>query len=180
MDFNTNDIKLRMDKVIETLEKNFSNVRAGRANPSMLDNIMILYYNTNTPLKSLASISVPEARQLLIKPFDKSILGAIEKSIYEANIGLTPTNDGENIRIVIPSLTEERRVELTKQVKVIAEEGRISLRNIRHDVINDIKKQDLSIDQEKNYINKIQDIIDEYNRKIDERFKNKEKELLTI
>ena len=120
----------KMDKALESLEKKFATVRAGRANPSSLDGIMVEYYGSMTPLKQLATISVPEARQLLIKPFDRSCLHAIEKGIFEANIGLTPNNDGESIRIVIPPLTEERRIELTKQVKAISEEGKVAIRNI--------------------------------------------------
>ncbi len=180
MDSDINNYRIRMEKVMEALERNFTTVRAGRANPAILDDIEVLYYNVNTPLKSLATISVPEARQLLIRPFDKSSLGAIEKAIFEANIGLTPTNDGENIRITIPPLSEERRRELVKQVKEIAEESRISLRNLRHDIINDIKKQELSEDEEKQEINRLQSLIDEYNKKIDEKFKEKETSLLQV
>ena len=130
----------RMEEAMEALDKRFLNVRAGRANPSMLDGIMVEYYGAPTPLKQLANISVPEARQLSIKPFDKGILGEIEKAIFEANIGLTPNNNGEVIFLVIPALTEDRRKELVKQVKQIAEEGKIALRNIRQDANSDIKK----------------------------------------
>ena len=130
----------RMDDAVLALEKRFLNVRAGRANPSMLDGVMVEYYGTSTPLKQLANISVPEARQLSVKPFDKSILGDIEKAIFEANLGITPNNNGEVIFLVIPALTEDRRKELVKQVKQIAEEGKIALRNIRQDSNNDIKK----------------------------------------
>ena len=134
------ECETRMEEAIETLEKRFINVRAGRANPNMLDGIMVEYYGVPTPLKQLANISVPEARQLTIKPFDKSILGEIEKAIFEANIGITPNNNGEVIFLVIPALTEDRRKELVKQVKGIAEESKIALRNIRQDSNNDIKK----------------------------------------
>jgi ribosome recycling factor len=180
MDFNINNIKSRMDKVIEALEKNFSTVRAGRANPAILDGIMVSYYGTATPLRALTNISVPESRQLLIKPFDRSALGAIEKAIFEANLGLTPSNDGETIRIIIPALTEERRIELTKQVKLISEEARISLRNIRHDIINEMKQNDLSEDEEKNAMSRLQNAIDEYNKKIDDKLKEKDNDLLKI
>ena len=137
----------KMEESVTNLEKRFLNVRAGRANPSMLDGVMVEYYGTLTPLKQLANISVPEARQLSIKPFDKSILGDIEKALFEANLGITPNNNGEVIFLVIPALTEDRRKELVKQVKQIAEEGKISLRNIRQDANNDVKKMKLPEDE---------------------------------
>ena len=170
----------RMEEAIENLEKRFTNVRAGRANPNMLDSVMVPYYGTLTPLKQLANISVPEARQLSIKPFDKSILGEIEKAIFEANIGITPNNNGEVIFLVIPALTEERRRELVKQVKQIAEEGKIALRNIRQDANNDIKKLKLPEDVEKNGNEDVQELINKYNKVIEEKLKIKESELMTI
>ena len=175
-----NSTKERMTKALESVEKHFTSVRAGRANPSSLDGVMVSYYGVDTPLKQLATISVPEARQLQIKPFDKSCLGAIEKAIFESNLGYTPNNDGETIRIVIPALTEERRIELTKQVKALAEDGRVSIRNIRRDCIEDIEKLDLPEDEEKHYTNEIQNLVNEYNKKIDEKLKEKEEELLTV
>ncbi len=170
----------RMQEAIDALDKRFINVRAGRANPGMLDGIMVEYYGALTPLKQLANISVPEARQLSIKPFDKSILGSIEKAIFEANIGLTPNNNGEVIFLVIPALTEDRRKELVKQVKQIAEEGKIALRNIRQDINNDIKKEKLPEDMEKRGNEEVQELIGQYNKKIDEKLKEKEEELMTI
>ena len=175
-----NDTKDKMNKAIESLQKKLNTVRAGRANPSTLDGITAEYYGVATPLNQLATISVPEARQLVIKPFDKSCLSAIEKAIFESNLGYTPNNDGEVIRIVIPMLTEERRVELTKQVKAIAEEGKVSIRNIRRDSIEDIEKEELPEDEEKNKINKVQDLVNDYNKKIDAMLKDKEQELLTV
>ena len=170
----------RMEESIASMEKRFIHVRAGRANPSMLDGIMVEYYGVPTPLKQLANISIPEARQLSIKPFDKSILNAIEKAIFEANIGLTPNNNGEVIFLVIPALTEDRRKELVKQVKQIAEETKIALRNIRQDTNNDIKKEKLPEDIEKQGNEEVQDLINQYNKKIDEALKIKEQELMTI
>ena len=170
----------RMEESIAYMEKRFIHVRAGRANPSMLDGIMVEYYGVPTPLKQLANISIPEARQLSIKPFDKSILNAIEKAIFEANIGLTPNNNGEVIFLVIPALTEDRRKELVKQVKQIAEEAKIALRNIRQDTNNDIKKEKLPEDIEKQGNEEVQDLINQYNKKIDEALKVKEQELMTI
>ncbi len=180
MDSDINNYRPRLEKIIEALRKNYTTIRAGRINPAILNDIMVSYYGVDTPLVSLANISVPEARQLLIRPFDKSALSAIEKAIYEANIGLTPNNTGESIRIIIPPLTEERRLELVKQVKAMTEEGRIALRNLRHDLIGEIKNQNLSEDEEKKQIDKLQLLIDEYNKKIEELFKEKENDLMTI
>lgn len=174
------DVTEKMDKTIENLEKRFTTVRAGRANPSSLDGIMVEYYGSMTPLKQLATISVPEARQLLIKPFDKSSLSGIEKAIISSNLGYNPGNDGETIRIVIPELTEERRRELAKQVKSLAEEAKVSIRNIRHDALEDVKKAELPEDEEKGMEKDIQDMVNEYNKKIDNALKEKEQELLTV
>ena len=174
------ECETRMEETIESLDKRFLNVRAGRANASMLDGIMVEYYGVPTPLKQLANISVPEARQLSIKPFDKGILGGIEKAIFEANLGITPNNNGEVIFLVIPALTEDRRKELVKQVKTIAEEGKISLRNIRQDANNDIKKLKLPEDVEKAGNEEVQELINKYNKVIDEKLKEKEEELMTI
>ena len=170
----------RMEESISSMEKRFINVRAGRANPNMLDGITVEYYGVATPLKQLANISVPEARQLSIKPFDKSILGEIEKAIFEANIGLTPNNNGEVIFLVVPALTEDRRKDLVKQVKQIAEEGKISLRNIRQDTNNEIKKLKLAEDIEKSSIEEVQELINKYNKLVDQKEQEKEKELMTV
>lgn len=174
------DITDKMDKTIENLEKRFTTVRAGRANPSSLDGVMVEYYGSMTPLKQLATISVPEARQLLIKPFDKSSLGAIEKAILASNLGYNPGNDGETIRIVIPELTEERRRELAKQVKAIAEEAKVSIRNTRREGLEDVEKAELPEDEEKGMEKDIQDLVNEYNKKIEDSLKVKEQELLTV
>ena len=170
----------KMENTISSLETKFTNVRAGRANPNMLDGISVEYYGTPTPLKQLANISVPEARQLMIKPFDKGILGGIEKAIFEANLGITPNNNGECIFLVIPPLTEERRKELVKQVKQMAEEARIALRNIRQDANTGIKNLKLPEDTEKEGNNEVQELINKYNKVIDEKLKVKEQELMTI
>ena len=170
----------KMMMTIELLEAKFTNVRAGRANPGMLDSVMVEYYGTPTPLKTLANISVPEARQLSIKPFDRSCLGAIEKAIFEANLGVTPNNNGELIFIVIPPLTEDRRKELVKQVKGLAEEAKIALRNIRQDSNKALENLELPEDEEKRGNEKVQDLINEFNKIIDEKLKDKEKDLMTI
>ena len=170
-----------MEKAVSSLEKRFTTVRAGRANPSSLDGVMVNYYGSDTPLKQLATISIPEARQLLIKPFDRSCLSAIEKGIFEANLGYTPNNDGETIRIVIPPLTEDRRRELVKQVKAMAEDAKVSVRNIRRDALSDIDKQDdVSEDVQKAQEKEIQTLVDKTNKLIEEKLKEKEEELLTV
>ncbi len=172
--------KEKMNKSIESYEQRLRTVRAGRANPSSLDGIVVSYYGSMTPLKQLATISVPEATQLLIKPFDKGCLKDIEKAIFESNLGYTPNNDGESIRIVIPALTEERRKELTKQVKAMAEDAKVSIRNARHDGLDEAKKQELPEDLEKQVEKDIQDLVNQYNKKIEEILKEKEQELLTV
>ena len=180
---NTDVIKLteeKMNKTLENLDHRFSTVRAGRANPSSLDGITVDYYGSKAPLKQVATISVPEARQLLIKPYDRSSLGAIEKAIFESNLGYTPNNDGESIRIIIPVLTEERRKELTKQVKAMAEDGKVSIRNIRHESLEDIEKDDASDDEKKSLENKVQDLVNKFNKLIEEKLKEKETELMTV
>ena len=170
----------KMENTISSLESRFTNVRAGRANPNMLDGVSVEYYGTPTPLKQLANISIPEARQLMIKPFDKSILGGIEKAIFEANLGVTPNNNGECIFLVIPPLTEERRKELVKQVKQMAEEAKIALRNIRQDANTGIKNLKLPEDVEKEGNNEVQELINKYNKVVEEKLKIKEQELMTI
>ena len=179
MDF-IEEAELRMEEAIEAMEKRFLNVRAGRANPSILDKVMVNYYGAPTPLKSLANISVPEARELMIKPFDKSLLSAIEKAIYEANIGLTPNNNGEVIILNIPALTEDTRREYVKQVKSMSEDARIALRGVRQDINNDIKKAELTDDEKKAYEEDIQELINKYNKIVDDKTKAKEAELMTV
>ena len=170
----------KMQHAIITMEERFLNVRAGRANPSMLDKVMVDYYGVATPIKSLANISVPEARQLMIKPFDRSILGHIEKAIFEANLGVTPNNNGECVFIVIPPLTEDRRKELVKEVKQLAEDAKIHLRNIRQDANKMISSLKLPEDEEKRSIEEVQDLINKYNKEIESKLKDKEKDLMTI
>lgn len=174
------DVKEKMNKSIESYEQRLKTVRAGRANPSSLDGVSVDYYGTMTPLKQLATISVPEATQLLIKPFDKGCLKDIEKAIFESNLGYTPNNDGESIRIVIPALTEDRRKELTKQVKAIAEDAKVSIRNARHEGLDKAKKAELPEDEQKGIEKEIQDLVNEYNKKIESILKEKEQELLTV
>lgn len=175
-----NDTNERMQQALLSLDKKFTNVRAGRANPGMLDGIMVEYYGVPTPLKQIANITIPEARQLSIKPYDRSALAGIEKAIFEANLGVTPNNNGEVVFIVIPPLTEDRRKELVKQVKALAEEGKIALRNIRQDANNELKRLELPEDEEKLGNEKVQELINKFNKEIDEKLKEKENELMTI
>ena len=174
------EAELKMTASIENLDKRLLNIRAGRANPSMLDGVMVNYYGVDTPLKQLATISIPEARQLCIKPFDRGCLPAIEKAIFEANIGLTPNNNGEIVILNIPALTEEGRREFVKQAKSIAEECKIALRNIRQDANNAIKREEYPEDEEKMLLDDVQELIGKYNKIIDDKLKEKENELMSI
>ena len=180
MDEIINNAKLEMEKAIESLINRFKTVRAGRANPSSLDGVQVEYYGVMTPLKAVATITVPEARLLVIKPYDKHALNDIEKAIIAANLGYNPSNDGETIRISIPQLTEERREELVKQVKKIAEDQRIVIRNIRKDSMDDIKENAENEDEQKRLEKALQDEVNNYNKKIDEELKTKEEELRTV
>lgn len=174
------ETETRMESAISNLNKRLNNIRAGRANPAILDGVNVIYYGTPTPLVQLATISIPEARVLQIKPFDKSSIGAIEKAIFEANIGLTPNNNGETIMLNIPPLTEETRREYVKQAKSEAEETKIALRNIRQDANNEIKKLEVTEDEIKAGTDEVQELINNYNKKVDEIAKQKETELMSI
>lgn len=174
------NIEEKMSKAIEAMENKFLNIRAGRANPAMLNGITVSYYGVDTPIHSLANITVPEARQLLIKPFDKSSLKEIERAINEANLGITPINNGEVIILTVPELNEERRKDYVKQVKAIAEEAKVALRNIRQDENNAIKREEMPEDEEQIMLNEVQDAINKYNKIVDEKLKLKEDELMKI
>lgn len=180
----TDDILLeaedKMQKAIEVMENRFLNVRAGRANPRILDKVEVEYYGVPTPLIQLATISVPEARKIVIKPFDRNSIGAIEKAIFEANIGLTPNNNGETVMLVIPELTEDRRKEYVKEAKALAEDAKIALRNIRQDANGAIKKLEIPEDEEKRAQDRVQDLISKYNKKVDSLLAEKENELMSI
>lgn len=174
------ETELNMQSAIENMEKRLLNIRAGRANPAILDSVMVNYYGALTPLKQLATISIPEARQLMIKPFVKGSLSAIEKGIYEANIGLTPNNNGEVIILNIPALTEDTRKEYVKQAKTISEDCKIALRNVRQDSNNEIKKSEMTEDEQKEATEEVQELINKYNKIVDEKLKIKEQELMTV
>lgn len=177
MDLNTEN---RMTKAIETLETKLLNIRAGRANPAMLNGIMVEYYGTPTPLNSIANITVPEARQLFIKPFDRSAVKNIEKAINESNLGIAPSNNGEMVILTIPELNEERRREYVKMAKSLGEEAKIALRNIRQEDNDKIKNMELPEDEEKLYLEDVQELIGKYNKIVDDKVKEKEQELMKI
>ena len=176
-----NVIKSKMEKVIENLESRYTTIRAGRANPNILHGIMVDYYGTLTPIQSLATISIPEARVLAIKPFDRNSLKSIEKAIFEANIGIAPTNNGEVIMLTIPELTGETRKAYVKDASQMAEEAKVALRNIRQDENNKIKKDEsLREDERDMCLEIVQELIDKYNKIVEDRFKEKETELTSI
>lgn len=175
-----NEIKNKMNKVIENLESRFVTIRAGRANPNILNGIMVDYYGTPTPIQSLATISIPEARVLSIKPFDKSSLKNMEKAIHEANLGIAPTNNGEVIMLTVPELTGETRKDYVRQASAMAEEAKIALRNVRQDENNKIKKSEMTDDEKDMCLEIVQDLINKYNKIVEEKFKEKEIELTSI
>ncbi|MDM5332756.1 ribosome recycling factor [Ureibacillus composti] len=176
--------KDKMNKSISAFSRELASIRAGRASASLLDRISVDYYGAPTPINQLAGVSVPEARLLVIAPYDKSILGEIEKAIMKSDIGITPTNDGTVIRLTIPALTEERRKDLVKVVKKEAEEAKVAVRNVRRDANDDLKKLEkngeITEDDLRGFSDDIQKITDENIAKIDELAKEKEKEILSV
>jgi ribosome recycling factor len=176
--------KEKMEKSISAFSRELASIRAGRANASLLDRISVDYYGAPTPVNQLAGISVPEARLLVIQPYDKSVLGDIEKAIMKSDIGITPTNDGNVIRLAIPALTEERRKELVKVVKKEAEEAKVAVRNVRRDANDDLKKLEkngeITEDDLRGYSDDIQKITDDFILKVDQLAKEKEKEILSV
>ncbi|MBN1382717.1 MAG: ribosome recycling factor [Deltaproteobacteria bacterium] len=178
------ELGTNMDKSIQSFEKSLSRVRTGRASLSLLDGIKVDYYGTPTPLSQVASLSVPESRMIVISPWDSSVIGAIEKSIQKSDLGLTPSNDGKVIRITIPALTEERRKELVKVVKKMAEETKIKLRNDRRDANDQLKALkkdgDISEDNLFKYQDDVQKQTDKYIQKVDDILADKEKEIMEI
>ena len=174
----------RMEKVIDNLETNYSEIRAGRANPAILNRVSVEYYGVPTPINQVASVSVPEARLIVIQPWDRSILSQIEKAIEKADIGIHPMNDGQVIRLSFPELTEERRKEIVKDVKKTAEEAKVAARNVRRDEMDEakakLKNKEISEDEEKALEDKIQKETDKYVAKIDEISDKKEKEIMSV
>lgn len=179
-----NEAEERMKKTVEVLRKELAAVRAGRANPAMLEKVMVDYYGTPTPVNQLANISVPEPRLLVIQPWDKSSIQTIEKAILKSDLGLTPASDGTVIRLVIPQLTEERRTQLVKTVRKKAEESRVAIRNIRRDINEAIKKiekeKTVSEDEAKKGQEKVQRLTDKYIKDVDEVLEKKEKEIMEV
>ncbi len=176
--------KERMEKALVSLQSNLNSLRAGRANPSMLDRIIVDYYGAQTPLPQMATISAPEPRMLTVQPWDQSAMGSIEKAIQASNLGINPTNDGKMIRLVIPQLTQERREELCKSVQKEGENAKVAVRNIRRGSMQDLKalekNHEITEDDLKSEEKDLQKITDDYIKKIDEKIKNKEKEITTI
>ena len=174
----------KMLKTIEVVKANFASVRAGRANAGVLDRITVEYYGSATPINQVAAISSPDPRSLLIKPWDGSILKAIEKAIQTSDLGINPQNDGRVLRLAFPQLTEERRKELTKQVKKYGEEGKVAVRNIRRDAMDEIKKKtkksEITEDDQKNLEKELQDLTDKRCKEIDELTAKKDKELMAV
>lgn len=174
----------RMTRSIEVLKKDFASIRTGRASLSLLDGILVNYFDTQTPLQQLATLSIPESRQITIQPWDQKIIPDIEKAILKSDLGLTPSNNGKIIRILIPPLTEERRKQLVKAVKKKAEESKVAIRNIRRDANDDLKKlekeKQLSEDEAKKLHDEVQKITDTYIAKVDDVLKHKEKEIMEV
>lgn len=173
----------KMTKTCENLDGEFSNIRAGRANPNLLNRIMVEYYGTPTPMQQVGNISVPEPRIIQINPWEKSLLKAIEKAILASDLGITPTNDGTSIRLVFPELTEERRKELVKDIKKKGEAAKVAVRNVRRDANDAFKKlakQDVSEDEIKELEEKIQKSTDKYIKEVDAAVDAKSKEIMTV
>jgi ribosome recycling factor len=178
------DVESQMQKTIEATQRSFNTIRTGRANPALLDRITVEYYGTDTPLKQLANISVPDASTIMIQPYDKGSLSTIERSISMSDIGLTPNNDGSVVRLNIPPLTSDRRKELVKVAAKYAEEGKVALRNIRRDAVDSVRKQEkaseVSKDEARDLQDDIQKVTDKYVNKIDELLKEKETDIMTV
>ena len=174
----------KMEKAIASLKKEYANVRTGRANPLILERISVEYYNTPTPLRQLSNVSVQDGQTLVITPFDKNIIHEVEKAITKSDIGITPNNDGVCIRLTFPPLTEDRRKELCKSVKKMAEDAKVAVRNIRRDAGDDLKKiekeENMSEDEVKNVQNEIQKLTDKYTKIIDSVSAEKEQEVLKV
>ena len=178
------ELELKMQKTIDRLHENFTEIRAGRANPAILNKVTVDYYGVPTPISQVAGISVPEARMIVIQPWDMNILKDIEKAILASDIGLNPNNDGKVIRLNFPELTEERRKELAKDIKKTAEESKVSIRNIRRDgmekIKNDLKNGDITEDEKSQLEDKVQKLTDKYVAEIDKSLEAKEKEILNV
>ncbi|MGN0270751.1 MAG: ribosome recycling factor [Candidatus Weimeria sp.] len=184
MDKRLNEFKDKMQKSLESLQKDYSSIRAGRANPHILDKLTVDYYGAPTPIQQVANVSVPEARVIQITPWEPSMVKEIEKAIMVSDLGINPTNDGKNIRLVFPDLTEERRKELAKEVKKMGENAKVAVRNVRRDANDFVKKtgkaEALSEDETKDLEDQIQKLTDEYSKKVDVAIEDKTKEIMTV
>lgn len=174
------DVEERMQQAVDSTVREFAGIRTGRANPSLLDKITVIYYGAETPLRQIASINVPEGNQLYIKPYDKTALKDIEHAIMASQLGITPMNDGEGIRLVIPMLTEERRRELVKDIEKLSEQGKVAIRNVRRDGNDQLKKLGLTEDDEKGYLDDVQKLTDKFVLLNEQETKIKSEELLKI
>jgi len=175
------EVELEMMHALEVMDGRLANIRAGRANPSMLNGIMVNYYDVPTPIQSLANITVPEARTLMIRPFDKSAVKDIVKAIQEANLGINPTDNGEAVILTIPELTEDRRKEYVKQAKQISEETKVAIRKARQEGNEAIKDDDsIPEDEQKRLLDEVQKLTNEYSKKVEDKLKEKEEELMKI
>lgn len=175
------EVEFNMMAALETMDSRLNTIRAGRANPAMVNGIMVDYYGTPTPIQSLANMTVPEARTLMIKPFDRGCIKDIVKAIQEANLGINPTDNGECVILTIPQLTEERRREYVKQAKQVSEDAKVAIRKVRQEANDDIKKDEsIPEDIEKTMLDEVQKLTNEYTKKVDEKLKEKEDELLAI
>ena len=178
-----NDATARMQKTVDFLEESLANIRAGKASVNVLNGVFVDYYGSQTPVSGVASVTVPDAKTILIQPWDKNMIRPIEKAIIDSNIGLTPSNNGESIRLSMPPLTEERRKELVKQSKAEAENARVSLRNARRDAVEAFKKavkEGMPEDEGKDGEAQVQKVVDKFNKLIDASFEKKEKEIMTV
>ena len=178
------DMEIRMEKTIAALKSELATIRTGRANAALLDHVRVNYYGSDVPVAQVGNISVPEPRMLMIAPWEKTILGDIEKAILKSDLGLNPTSDGEVIRIVLPELTEDRRKDLVKQVKAVGEKAKVSIRNIRRDANDAVKKQvkdeGLSEDESKRLQEEIQKVTDRFTAEVDQVVEHKEHDILTV
>lgn len=183
IDVHIQQLQESLEKVMDHLAYELNKIRAGKASPAMLNGIMVEYYGAPTPLSQVANVTTQDARTISIQPWEKKMLGMIEKAIFESNMGITPMNDGEVVRLIIPPMSEERRVNMVKQAKASGEEAKVAARNQRHKVLDFIKKQvknGFSEDMGKRKEDEVQKIIDNYNQKIDKVIEAKEKDILTI
>ncbi len=178
------DVEDHMQKAVEATQRSFNSIRTGRANAALLDRVMVEYYGTPTPLKSMANINTPDGTTISIQPYDRSSMSSIEKAISLSDLGLTPNNDGTTIRLNIPPLTSDRRKELVKVAAKYAEEGKVAIRNVRRDAVDAVRKQekasDISEDEARDLQDKVQKMTDKYVAKIDQVFAEKEKDITTV